>query len=161
MSRSQPLSVYVLGQPTGPQKIGISDNVPGRLLALRRRSNLRIVFQAARKGGDARYVEKIAKVLLADHQLPEEMFSVTTDEAVAAVEHAIQLIDAGLGDTVAPPPLPQIHYKPGRSIGVRLDPDVKTFIMRQAAAENRSLSKMIAKLCQEWLDDQRKTRRSK
>jgi hypothetical protein len=156
MSRSRPLSVYVLGQPNGPQKIGISDNVPGRLLNLRGRSNLRIVFQAARRSGDARYVEKIAKVLLADHQLPGEMFLVTTDVAVATVKHAIELIDGGLGHTVASPPLPQINYKPGRTVGVRLDPEVKVFVEQAAAAEGRSLSKMIARLCKEWLDDRGK-----
>lgn len=156
MSRSRPLSIYVLGQPNGPQKIGISDNVPGRLLNLRGRTNLRIVFQAARHSGDARYIEKVAKALLADHELPGEMFLVTTDEAVAAVKHAIQLIDSGLGDTVASPPLPQIYYKPGRTVGVRLDPEVKVFIEQAAAAEGRSLSKMIAKLCKDWLADRGK-----
>jgi hypothetical protein len=38
------------------------------------------------------------------------------------------------------------------SIGVRLQPEVKRLLERQAAADRRSLASMISKICEEWLE---------
>lgn len=38
------------------------------------------------------------------------------------------------------------------SVGVRLDPEIKTALRREAAADGRSLSAKIARICADWVN---------
>lgn len=37
------------------------------------------------------------------------------------------------------------------SVGVRLDPEIKTALQREATADGRSLSAKIARICSDWV----------
>lgn len=88
-------SVYVIGGEAGPQKIGISANVDGRLAWLQSNSPHALRAHHAQPASDARLVERVAHQLLAAKRLHGEWFDVSIAEAITAIDQAIDLVESG------------------------------------------------------------------
>lgn len=89
-------SLYVIGGETGPQKIGISTDVGGRLAALQSHSpHVLVAHHQAQPASDARLVERVAHQLLAAKRLHGEWFDVSIAEAITAIDQAIDLVESG------------------------------------------------------------------
>jgi hypothetical protein len=97
MTRRASTWVYVLEQRRGPVKVGCSFDPERRADELRYMANGTLTVAANfYRPADARAVEWIAHWLLRDHRAPHlEWFTVPAAQAIAAVERAIQMMDAG------------------------------------------------------------------
>lgn len=91
--------VYVIGSVKGPQKIGVAANPDGRLTQLRTGHPFPLAVHAHFEfptEAEARTVERTAHKALKEKRLSGEWFEITTSEAVAAVESAIEAIRQGV-----------------------------------------------------------------
>jgi hypothetical protein len=126
-------SLYVIGSDTGPQKIGVSANVARRLAVLQTHSpHALTAHHQAQPASDARLVERVAHALLAAKRLRGEWFDVSVEDAIAAIDQAIALVDSGGHRSLLRQP-----------ITFTLPPDLIAEIDAVAAAEDRSRAKMI------------------
>ena len=136
--------VYVAGDQNGALKIGISFNPTQRLTQLQHTSPLVLHHQTS-VSGSARSVERVAHLLLSEKRLRGEWFDVSIEEAIAAVELAVEAVEAAdlsLLDT-------------GRkmdNIGVRLHPGEREALERAAAVEGRTMSALLRKIFVDWLE---------
>jgi hypothetical protein len=94
--------VYIITWDGGPQKIGRSNKPAGRLIGLQTAipHSLQVARTWHRPLNDANLVERTAHRLLHSARMAGEWFNVTTDEAVIAIEEAIERIT----NPVPPPP---------------------------------------------------------
>lgn len=120
--------VYVISSSVGNVKIGMSIDPEGRRDALQANTGvaLRLVSQTKRLD-HAQLVERTAHKLLASKRMFGEWFDVTPDEAIAAVQNAIDLVDSGAAVS-----------HPRLQLNVRIDAD-----LHQAIEEVRKLSSPI------------------
>lgn len=91
MTSDRPQFLYVIGSDAGPQKIGIASNVKSRLGGLQTSSHLRLALVSKEpiEPENARLAEARAHSLLAKSRLVGEWFSVSPEDAAAAVRQAI------------------------------------------------------------------------
>lgn len=89
-------SVYVIGQDGGPKKIGIAGNVRARFNVIRSASLVDVAILHDRPiGEDAWKVEGHAHRLLQAKRIRGEWFDVTTEEAVSAIDAAMECVANG------------------------------------------------------------------
>lgn len=90
-------SVYVIGSPRGPQKIGVALNVARRLGALQTGSSVKLIASLVEPMAtpEAKLVEAHAHWLLRDSRLSGEWFRVTPTDAGRAVREAIEAVARG------------------------------------------------------------------
>lgn len=90
-------SVYVMGNPRGPQKIGIAKNPAARLWAVQsgNHSTISLSFTERLERQAAAKVESHAHWLLRDRRLSGEWFNVTPEKAAEAVRTAIEAVSRG------------------------------------------------------------------
>lgn len=91
MTSDRPQFLYVIGSDAGPQKIGIASNVKSRLGGLQTSNHLRLAIASKEpiEPENARLAEARAHSLLANRRLAGEWFSVSPEDAAAAVRQAI------------------------------------------------------------------------
>lgn len=83
-------SVYAMTSgKTGLVKVGLSADVQQRRLGLKTKQTGRLAIVYSREVDDASAVERAAHLLLADKRAHGEWFSVTPEEAIAAIERAV------------------------------------------------------------------------
>lgn len=84
--------IYVIGSKTGPNKIGISNDVAKRLIYIRSASGQPhcIMHQRAVPADLAKKIERRAHWLGLDKRLNGEWFGLTSDEAAAIVDRAVE-----------------------------------------------------------------------
>ena len=94
MSGRQPQwCVYVIGVPDGPQKVGIATDARRRLRLLQTGSPHRLTLARSLPvggEGEARAVERGAHRILGPRAMTGEWFAVSADEAIAAVDRALE-----------------------------------------------------------------------
>ena len=139
-------SLYVIGGETGPLKIGISGDVAQRVATLQYdvSPTLRAHHQV-RPTGDARLVERVAHQLLAAKRLRGEWFDVSIEEAIAAVEQAIALVDAG-DLSLAPDPDPNI-----RATTIKLPVAVLTALKSMAVERRVPTNDLMVEAIEDFL----------
>lgn len=96
-------AIYVMGTNDGPKKIGIAENPKKRLSAIRTHNAFHVdILHSRELGEDAWKVEGHAHRLLGSHHIRGEWFSVTVDDAVAAIAAAMERVANGeaIGRTV-------------------------------------------------------------
>ena len=88
--------VYVIGDPEGPQKVGVANDVTKRLASLQT-GNPRPLACASffEIQNDAGEVERYAHWLLRDQKVRGEWFNVTPAEAASAVAEAKSAVERG------------------------------------------------------------------
>jgi DNA-binding XRE family transcriptional regulator len=87
-------SVYVIGCPDGPVKVGIARNVRRRLIELQTgsASHLQILHEVEMEEDEAVAAEAVAHARLADRATRGEWFAITSGEAIAALSASIGLL---------------------------------------------------------------------
>lgn len=88
-------AVYVIVEDGGCSKIGIADNPRSRLNGLQTSHPRALTLVHTKQADDARLVERVAHALLKGKRASGEWFHVTPEEAICAIDAAIELINAG------------------------------------------------------------------
>lgn len=96
LSNPEHAYIYVIGEKGGPYKIGYSGSPNQRLNALRQstRMDLEIWLTGELPYKNARGVELLTHKILAEHRVEGEWFSVTVEQAEAAITEADRQYDA-------------------------------------------------------------------
>ena len=116
--------VYVIGDPQGPQKIGMSFNPSKRLIGIQTNNSGTLVIASATSvpWPLVREVERFAHWLLREQHARGEWFSVSPEAALDAVKQATQAVT--LGDRA-----PEIRFGgPGRPFLSKTEKTVTTTI---------------------------------
>lgn len=89
--------VYAISSEDGPTKIGKASSPARRVASLNTGSSVKLTLKYESSAMDkADLVERLAHQLLAEKRLNGEWFSVSTEEAVAAINAAIAMVDRGV-----------------------------------------------------------------
>jgi hypothetical protein len=132
MKNTSPSAVYVM-EMDGRIKVGRAADPHRRRATLRSSapSEINLLFATGIRD-DGSLVESVAHKLLSAKRLQGEWFGVTAAEAIAAVNDAVLLVDAGLAET--------------HPTSIRLSEDDKAELKLLAEAENRSVTNYIETL---------------
>lgn len=89
-------SIYVIGDSSGGAlKIGCSKNPAARLGTLQTGHAGQLSLAHSRSADNASTVERVAHVLLKEKRASGEWYYVSRDEAIAAIEAAVELVESG------------------------------------------------------------------
>lgn len=147
-------SIYAMVRRDGAVKVGMSKDPQARSTAVASYIKQPVIvafFSEVRR--DADIVEKTAHKLLAEKQLRGEWFTVTVDEAKAAIERAISIVD-GLEEDVTT----EIKFKrtdlskatdPSPFLHMRIPDDVKSSLEKAAKMDDRSVASLVTRLIKE------------
>jgi hypothetical protein len=161
-------AVYVITEDSGLTKVGISQNIPVRLLDLKftRRRPVRLAHKF--EHDNARLVERVAHALLKDCHVEGEWFNVSTDAASEAISTAMGLIEKNehhdLIRRPEPPKRERINAVQGDKkdravLYVKMPADVKAAAKALADADGRSLSNWLVLLIEEHVAADKKGKR--
>ena len=144
-------SLYVIGAEDGPLKIGISTDVGGRLAALQSHSPHALVAHHQAQPGDARLVERVAHQLLAAKRVRGEWFDVSIDDAVAAINQAIALVESGDLSLLRPPGADKM------TTSIRIHPQKMLALKRLAHRRRVRVNALIDEAIDHFLEMARRT----
>lgn len=89
--------IYVIGEDTGPQKIGFSRSLTGRLrtLSFEHGKGIKAHFTATVSGADVYAIERLIHYHLRDKRIEGEWFDVTKEDAAHAITAGLAAFAAG------------------------------------------------------------------
>ncbi len=91
-------------------------------------------------------MERAAHNLLSAKRHEGEWFNVSIDAAIAAVNHAIKMVDAGEVSA------PAARARQENVIGIRLDEKEHESLKRAAREDDRTISALVRRIIIEWLE---------
>lgn len=87
--------VYVMKTDLGLVKVGISKDAKKRARGLSNASGLAVSVERTFDTKSASAVERVAHKLLAEHRRKGEWFDVSINEAVSAIQQAVEIVESG------------------------------------------------------------------
>src|SRR4051794_20111529 len=88
-------SIYVMRSSAGPVKIGIASNVGKRLLSIKTGCPFEVQLAHKKEHETASQVESLAHSLLSEKRMNGEWFDCSVEDAVIAIEQAIEMLADG------------------------------------------------------------------